>query len=220
MEGRTEGTLLLGRKGKNAKSKSTKEMADSEDKKHAYDQIIDTMVQNDRINVDDKGLEGVRLAVKKMMSHSAPIGQLYDSIMILISVASCLQQIYCTYITNADTLRMLDKVEMAWSAIYAFDILLNIWLEDHKLEHFQKFSVILSILSVIPIWVTYNHPLKDPLMAKSVEDMVVYIIYAVATTRILRPWRIQQMIKELTNEVQKCVGEMALTIVLMILFSK
>ena len=222
MEIRTEGTLLQGRKGKdrNAKTKSSKEQLDMEEKKHAYDEIIDTMVQNDRVNLDDKGFEGVRLAVKKMMSHSSQFGQMYDWIMIGISVASCLQYIYCTYIVNIDRLRMLDKVEMVWSGVFIFDILLNVWLEDHKLEHFQKISVILGILSVIPIWITYDRHLKDPVSAKSSEDSIIYIIFAISTTRILRPWRIQQMIKELTNEVQRCVGEMALTIILMILFSK
>ena len=81
-------------------------------------------------------IETVRLKVKKYMTKSY-YGKLYTQFMLIISVISCLEYIYQTYLTDRlEFQRMqlyyLGRFEMVLSCIFMFDWLLSYFLADHK----------------------------------------------------------------------------------------
>ena len=71
------------------------------DNQKEYSDLIDTMIQNDRENSDLKGLDGIRIYVKKMMSHSSMVGQIYDWSLVIMSAASCIMYVASTYIKDS-----------------------------------------------------------------------------------------------------------------------
>jgi len=80
-----------------------------------------------------------------------------------------------------------------------------------------------DILTVIPIWVT-NGSRRVPLFSETVQDgtaidIIIYILFGLSTTRILRSLRIHKLFVYIHDPVQQSLGELALTLSVMILFN-
>lgn len=76
-----------------------------------------------------------------------------------------------------------------------------------------------DLFTVIPIWVTFN---KSAPRFSDIHDFnmaIVYILFGLSTTRILRALRIHKKLILMEDEVRRRLGEMVLTITVMILFS-
>jgi len=187
-----------------------------------YGDLIDTMIQNDRQSSDDKGLEGMRTYAKKLLSHSSLFGQIYDYVLVVIAICSNLMYICSTYVRSdmTETRLNIHRLDILFSLVLMFDIILSLWLADQRWDHLTKITTLLNIASVIPVWFIYDADGPPNSEAVGANKVTMYIVHALATTVILRPMRIQKKIKEITNEVQRSIGDMALTIVMMILFSK
>ncbi len=52
------------------------------------------------------------------------------------------------------------------------------------------------------------------------HDWIIHFAFGLSIVRILRPLRIIKKLKEMTDDVKRSIGEMVLTIIFMILFSK
>lgn len=201
---------------------SGKSAATYNDNQQEYSDLIDTMIQNDRENSDDKGIEGARIYMKKLMGHSSTVGQIYDWSLVIISIASCLMYIASTYVPErwTHTTENIYRADVLFSVIFLLDIVLNLWLADQRSEFFFSVTNLIAVASVIPVWIIYQYECPTNREAVGTFNITIYIIHALKTTVILRPIRIQKKIKEIPNEVQRSIGEMTLTIVLMIIFSK
>ena len=77
-----------------------------------------------------------------------------------------------------------------------------------------------DLLTVIPIWVTYNRELPVLEHIATFRDAVLYCVFALTTTRILRILRIRKHLLNIEDAIDRCLGEISLSIVVMIVFSK
>lgn len=77
-----------------------------------------------------------------------------------------------------------------------------------------------DLLTVIPVWVTYSHQLPVYEEIRSGSDVGLYIAFGLTTTRILRMLRIRRKLQLIDDAVDRCLGQMILTIIVMILFSE
>ena len=77
-----------------------------------------------------------------------------------------------------------------------------------------------DLLTVIPVWVTYGQTLPVLEEIDSFRDGLLYFIFGLTTTRVLRALRIRRRLLTIEDAVDRCLGEISLTIVIMILFSK
>jgi hypothetical protein len=76
-----------------------------------------------------------------------------------------------------------------------------------------------DLMTVIPIWVQQITPCVAYPDIINTKDGIVYILCALTTTRVLRALRIRKRLMLIEDEVDRCLGEMALTLVIMILFN-
>lgn len=77
-----------------------------------------------------------------------------------------------------------------------------------------------DLLTVVPIWITIN---SEPVKYSEIHtfnDTLLYILFFLNTTRVLRSLRIYKKLNTITDEVQRSLGEMVLTVVVLILFSE
>lgn len=77
-----------------------------------------------------------------------------------------------------------------------------------------------DLLTIIPLSVTSN---RSPILyseVKSFDDALTYLMFGLNTTRILRALRIHRKLVTLTDEVKRSLGEMILTVFVMLMFSK
>ena len=81
-----------------------------------------------------------------------------------------------------------------------------------------SFYSMIDLMTVIPIWITRLYPCMDYNNIYSSQDQIVYILCGVTTTRILRALRIRRKLIRIEDEVSRCIGEIALNIVVTMLF--
>ena len=77
-----------------------------------------------------------------------------------------------------------------------------------------------DLLTVIPIWITSS---RDPIHydeIKGYDDFITYLLFGLNTTRILRALRIHKKLMLVEDEVQRVLGNIILTILVMLLFGK
>ena len=79
----------------------------------------------------------------------------------------------------------------------------------------------IDICTVIPIFVTYNYTRPSRFHINTFGDFLLFVLFGLETTRILRVIRIRQKVLELvTDPVERCIGILALTMSVFILFGK
>ncbi len=81
------------------------------------------------------GIEDVRLKTKEFLAHSI-IGELYNNIMLLISIFSSFHYIYNTYRDDGDE---KDFMELGIAIIFTLDWCLSCFLADHKVLFFTRY---------------------------------------------------------------------------------
>ena len=141
--------------------------------------------------------------------------------LLALSVLSCLEFIYQTYLDPVKDRLLIDQFDIAeqfLAVLFTVDWFLNLFLADHRIVYFSSFYSLVDILTVIPIWVSVYSHVPNYSEIKNARDAFVYFLVALATTRVLRALRIRKKLIVLEDEVQRCVGEIALTLVVMILF--
>ena len=79
-----------------------------------------------------------------------------------------------------------------------------------------------DLMTVIPIFVLYRAREDCPHYKSilTVTEGIYYIICGMNTTRILRALRFHKHFMKMEDEVKKCLANMSLIVVVMILFSK
>ena len=79
---------------------------------------------------DDKfSIEQIRIATKNFFSHSF-LGEIYNNILLLLSIFSCIQHIQQTYDKTPPT---RDLLELCLAIIFTLDWCLCCFIADHKI---------------------------------------------------------------------------------------
>mmetsp|Transcript_8231 Transcript_8231/g.15524 ORF Transcript_8231/g.15524 Transcript_8231/m.15524 type:complete len:1217 (+) Transcript_8231:175-3825(+) len=169
-------------------------------------------------------IEVVRIKLKKFVVASF-FGQLYVNTLLILSVLSCFQYIYQTYLDENDPkdLKILDifgVVELFLAGLFAFDWCLWLFLADHRIEQLLSFFALVDFTTVIPIWLTYfvfptPRGYND---VSSFGDAINYALHGAYTLRILRALRVHRKLVFIEDEVQRFLSQMALSVLTMILF--
>jgi hypothetical protein len=99
--------------------------------------ITDTIDETEPEEKPKNFFETLRLKCKDFIYHTW-FGQLYEQLMLFISVLSSFEYIYKTYIntalndTDGSQMEFLDKFDMFIAFVCAFDWLLNFFIADHR----------------------------------------------------------------------------------------
>ena len=97
---------------------------------------MDNLLGEDKSEEEDKlelySIEDIRLRTKKFMAHSL-FGNYYENVLLILSVASCFEYIYQTYLIESsahDTVLMnaLTLVEKLLAVVFMFDWMLSFFL--------------------------------------------------------------------------------------------
>ena len=188
-------------------------------------QLDNRMVSAEEDAEKHNDLEVLRLRVKKFMTASWT-GKTYSQIMLILSVISCLEFIYQTYLTPRLAFQRrqtyyLSIIELAMSGLFAFDWVLAFFIADHKIMFMSSFYSMVDLLTVIPIWATFFTDIESKYQGiDSLEKAIFYALEALNTTRILRALRMRKYLLLVEDPVDRCLGDMALVITMMILFSE
>ena len=91
-------------------------------------------------------LDVFRLKLKKIMTSST-FGKSYTDALLVLSVLSCLQFIYQTYLDVddpeiADTVNILETAEKFMAGLFSFDWALSFFMADHKSEFVNRYACI------------------------------------------------------------------------------
>lgn len=85
---------------------------------------------------------------------------------------------------------------------------------------FSVYNVV-DFIPILPIWVTFNKvKVQQYNDINTVNERMVWIMFGLSTTRILRLLRIRKKVLELKDDVQRQIGDMILSILVLILFSE
>jgi hypothetical protein len=199
--------------------------------KPKYDPNADKAVENriaieeeherDRISV----IEIIRIRLKRFLTTSS-VGKAYTQAMILLSVLSCLEFIYQTYLSKhlaieRSQLKTLTIFELFVSSLFTIDWVLSFFIADRKVPFVCSFYSIVDILTVIPIFIfVFNEHIPAQDEVDTVEEFILYTIHALNTTRVLRALRLRKLFYSIEDPVDRCVAEISLKLAIMILFSK
>lgn len=85
---------------------------------------------------------------------------------------------------------------------------------------YNSFFSMIDLMTVIPIFVTYEKTCPSFEQADNFSQVIYYILCGMGTTRILRALRLRRKFLMLEDEVQRTLANMCLNIVVMVLFSK
>lgn len=83
-----------------------------------------------------------------------------------------------------------------------------------------SFYSMVDLLTVIPIYATYNAKRPHYNDVNSVTLVLMYIFFGLNTTRILRALRIRKYLLVIEDAVERCLGDISLLITVMLLFSE
>ena len=197
------------------RAQSTFTKANDED-----EEPVDELFQEEEADSEKDVIEAYRVAVKKFLATTTT-GAVYDTLLLLLSVTSSLEFIYQTYldpVKNAQLIDTFNIIEQVLAVVFTLDWMLNFFLAEHRILYISSFYSMIDILTVIPIWVSVYSFVPQYSQISSFRDGVVYFSVGMATTRILRALRIRKRLTIVEDEVQRCVGEIVLQLIVMILF--
>ncbi len=83
----------------------------------------------------------------------------------------------------------------------------------------SSFYSIVDILTVIPTWATIGAVPTNIREINSFQQAVMYAFFLFKTTRILRPLRMRKKLYYIEEPVQRCLADMVLQLLILILFS-
>ena len=116
------------------------ESADFPSSKGIKDAVPDGMGQGQ--HDDDDWVDQLRQRLKKFMAQSL-LGNYYDNALLILSVGSCFEYIYQTYLdpsaaADEELLYKLNIVELVFASLFGFDWLLNCFLAEHRILFFTR----------------------------------------------------------------------------------
>jgi hypothetical protein len=87
-------------------------------------------------------IEAIRLKTKKYLAASY-LGKFYTNTLLVLSVLSCVQYIFQTYISGSqpngkELLNIFSKLELFLAALFAFDWALMLFVADHRWEQLMR----------------------------------------------------------------------------------
>jgi voltage-gated potassium channel len=177
--------------------------------------------QNDIDEEDQQSqLDAFRLRLKKFMTTSR-FGMAYTDSLLVLSIFSSLQFVYQTYLShdkNEKELQFLVVVEKFIAGLFSFDWCLSFFMADHKSEFVNSFFSMVDLLTVVPIWITSGFQPVAYDEINSLFDFVLYMLYLLNTTRILRALRLHKKIMLIEDEVDQATANMILSVLVMLLF--
>jgi hypothetical protein len=137
--------------------------------------------------------EDSRIKLKKFMSTHAA-GHIYNTVLLGLSVLSSIQFIYDTYDKHphSQSSYVNTLIEVIFSTIFLFDWCLNFYVADNKVKHVTSFYSMVDLLTVVPVWVTYNRTCPVLEDIGTFREAVLYAVFALTTTRILRALRVRR----------------------------
>eukprot|EP01036_Dinobryon_divergens_P030222 gene30222-39429_t len=167
-------------------------------------------------------IEDIRILVKHFL-YKSTLGIVYNDVMLCISILSCFEFIYQTYLNpnrpeDLKELHILDYIEKGLAVLFTFDWLLNLFIADLKLIFMTSFYSMVDVLTVIPIWVTSGRTCPDVDFLVTAEDVFIYLMFLLSTTRVLRALRVRRKLISIEDAVKRNIGEISVDITLMILF--
>ena len=190
----------------------------------SFTTLIDKTSKNNSDAESIPWIEVVRIKLKKFVVASF-VGQLYVNILLLLSVLSCFQYIYQTYLDEDNDLdkrilQIFGVIELFLAGLFAFDWCLWLFLADHRVEQLLSFFALVDFATVIPIWITYfifpsPRGYND---INSLGDAINYMLNGAHTLRILRALRVHRKLVFIEDEVERFLSQMALSVLTMILF--
>ena len=96
--------------------------------------------QEENANLIER-VERFRLKIKKFISNSI-WGHFYQNSLLVLSIFSCLQFIYQSYLKtssqSSSLLYIFDLIEKILACLFGWDWCLQIFLADHKLSHVTR----------------------------------------------------------------------------------
>ena len=117
-------------------------------------------------------------------------------------------------------MEILKTIELIVAILFSLDWALSFMLSDHKILFFNSFFSMIDLATVIPVFVQMDVSCVPYTEISSFRDVIVYIICGMATTRVLRALRVRtRFVSKIEDEVQRGVGEMVITIIVMIMFN-
>jgi hypothetical protein len=166
--------------------------------------------------------ERFRLQIKQYMATSF-VGQSYTLVLLIFSMLSPLQFIYQSYllptsVNYSSRIQVFNLIEMILAAIFTGDWLLAFFLADHKLSFMSSFFSMVDLMTVIPVWVTVFESCIDINSVKTFKDFGVYVLCGMVSTRIMRALRLRKWLMKIEDDVDRCLGEITLTVSVMMLF--
>lgn len=167
-------------------------------------------------------IDAFRLRLKKFMTTSL-FGKTYTDALLVLSILSSVQFVYTTYLNpqggnHGKQMQILDVVEKFIAALFSVDWLLSFFLADHKSEFVKSFFSMVDLLTVVPIWITSGFAPVAYNDVSTLFDVVLYLLYFLNTTRILRALRLHRKIMLIEDEVKRATANIILSVLVMLLF--
>jgi hypothetical protein len=137
----------------------------------SVDVSIATMLERESEEEVTPWPEELRLRVKKIIATSF-FGHLYVNTLLVLSILSCLQYLYSTYLESTPRglvipprltrhpsrltlsqriLHIFSYLELSLASLFAFDWCLNLFIADHKSEFFFRSLLFRSSVSDRPL---------------------------------------------------------------------
>ena len=167
--------------------------------------------------------EKTRLKLKKFYATSL-FGRVYDRVLLILSILSCMEYIYGTYLHAHKRYQIIQLTwfgyfEMGLAFIFGCDWLLFFFLADRKIKFITSFYSMIDLLTIIPIWVSRYTTCPAYSSIDGIETAVIYVLCGLNPTRIMRALRIRKQLVTIEDAVDRALGEMILTISVMLLFN-
>ena len=168
--------------------------------------------------------EVARVKLRKFINGTT-FGTLYTYALVVFCIVSCGQGIYQTYLDSdrdKKLLHNLSLLELNLASLFAFDWGLNLFLADHRWNHFWSFFSIIDLLTVFPIWFNYFVFTKRVVYSniQSPLEAVNYIMHAANSLLVLRILRLHKRLIHIEDEVHRHLCQFLLTIVAVTLFGE
>ena len=166
-------------------------------------------------------LERIRLNTQKFMASSS-FGRLYFNFFLFLSIFSCGQYIYQTYPQDDLVRFILTIIEIILAAMFFCDWCLSLFLAEQRWDHFFSFFALVDFATVVPTLLV-NIFFRSRLSYHEIHnfhDALNYLVHGAYTLRILRALRVQKKLNLITDEVDRFLYSMLLSVITMVLFGQ
>jgi len=187
------------------------------------DSVSQQLVDYDGDEKNRNLLEDLRDSAKHFLENTLA-GFMWSQMMMFLSVLSLVQYVYLTYIENNQdkNWHLYDFfffLELAIACAFVFDWMVSFLASEQKFYFMVSFNSMVDIMTVIPVFATFNVTCPDYGNISTGLDAVYYVLCGLTTTRILRSLRFRKSFYRIDDDVHRYLADMSLKIVVMILFN-